>query len=439
MSDTGYARTLGLFSTTMMVIGGIIGSGIFLFPSVVAARIRSPGLTLAVWGLGATVALLGAFIFAELGQRRPLVGGGYAYLREAFGPLTGFLYAWGLLLIVATGAAAVVAMTFAGYFVDLIGLGDGWQRPVAGSAVVLLTLLNLLGVKPAAWTQNVFTILKLGAILILVGAAFLVGNGPEAGAAVTQMEPIEGSIFLAVAAGLVPVLFAFGGWQQINFVAGEIIEPEKNLPRALIMGVGCVAIAYLLVNAAYLGALGVGGLANSTAPAADTMFGIAGEGGRKLISVGIIASTFGFLNLVILVSPRVYQAMAGDGLFFESFAKLHPTTKTPNTALSFQGIWALILIYSGTYGQLLDYVVFSDWIFFGLTAAALFVIRKNDGGKKTAFSVPLHPWSTALFILAAGYVCIGSVTSNPGNALRGAALLLLGVPVFLYWQRRSVA
>ncbi|HET9065758.1 MAG TPA: amino acid permease [Gemmatimonadales bacterium] len=433
MTTTGYARRLGLFSATMLVIGGIIGSGIFLNPAVVAARVQTARLTLAVWGLGAVIALIGALVFAELGGRRPLAGGGYAYLREAFGPLPGFLYAWALLLVIATGAAAAVAMTFAGYAVALLGISPDAQRPVAAGALVFLTLLNIVGVRPAAWSQNIFTVLKLLAIAILVGAALLAAPAPIGAAAAVRPE---GSLLLLVGAALVPVLFAFGGWQQTNFVAEEMINPERQLPRALIIGVGVVALTYLLVNLAYLKALGVGGLATSIAPAAETMASVAGDAGRTLIALGIVASTFGFLNLVLLVSPRVYQAMARDGLFFESFARLHPTWRTPVTAIIFQGIWAVILLYSGTYGQLLDYVVFADWIFFGLTAATLFVLRRRDGERAVPFRVPLHPLTTMLFILAAIYVVVGSITSNPGNALIGSGLLLAGVPVYLYWRRR---
>jgi APA family basic amino acid/polyamine antiporter len=434
MTDTGYARRLGPFSATMLVIGGIIGSGIFLNPAVVAARVRTPSLILGVWGLGALIALIGGFVFAELGRRRPLAGGGYAYLREAFGPLPGFLYAWALLLIMATGAAAAVAMTCAGYAIALFGWPTSWQQPVAAAAILFLTALNIVGVRPAAWSQNVFTILKLTAIGVLVAAAFI---GSAAEPAVVQAAQPSGSLILVVGAALVPVLFAFGGWQQTNFVAEEMINPERDLPRALVIGVSCVAIAYLLVNVAYLRVLGPEGLAASIAPAADTMERVAGENGRRLIAAGIVASTFGFLNLVLLVSPRVYQAMARDGLFFKSFARLHPTWRTPVVAIVVQGVWAVVLLYSGSYGQLLDYVVFADWIFFGACAASLFVLRRRDQGREISSLTPLHPWSTLIFIAAAIYVVIGSVVSNPGNALNGGLLLLLGIPVFLYWRHRG--
>lgn len=431
----GYARRLGLFSATMMVIGGIIGSGIFLNPSVVAQRVGTPGRTLAVWCLGAVIALIGAFVFAELGRRRPRAGGGYAYLREAFGPLAGFLYAWALLLIMATGAIAAVAMTFASYAVPLLGWSESTRQPLAAGAIIFLTALNIVGVRPAAWTQNTFTILKLAAIAALIVAAF----GAPATTAITSAPVVaDRGLILAVGAALVPVLFAFGGWQQTNFVAEELLDPERDLPRALILGVLAVVVAYLLVNVAYLRTLGADGLAASARPAADTMAAVAGESGRRLIAAGIVASTFGFLNLVILVSPRVYQAMARDGLFFETFARLHGTWRTPVAALLLQGAWAVVLLFSGSYGQLLDYVVFADWIFFGLTAATLFVLRKRDGDRPVPYRAPLHPWSTIAFIAAAMYVVIGSVTSNPGNAMRGGGLLLLGIPVFLFWRRRAI-
>ncbi|MGH7593694.1 MAG: APC family permease, partial [Gemmatimonadales bacterium] len=418
----------------MMVIGGIIGSGIFLNPAVVAERVKTPAMTLTAWGLGALIALIGAFVFAELGRRRPRVGGGYAYLREAFGPLAGFMYGWALLLVMATGAIAAVAMTFSSYLGSLMGWPVTWQPGVAATAIVVLTVINIRGVRPAAWTQNVFTVLKLSAIATLVIAAFVAA--PHRAAPPPTPLP-SASVVLALGAALVPVLFAFGGWQQTNFIAEELIQPERDLPRALVIGVLAVVAAYLLVNVAYIRALGIGGLAASNAPAADTMGIVAGDLGRRLIGAGIVASTFGFLNLVILVSPRVYQAMARDGLFFRSFAILHPAWRTPVAAITLQGFWAILLLLSKKYGDLLDYVVFGDWIFFGLNGVALFILRRHDSNSIIPFRMPLHPWSTALFIAAAGYVVVGSVASNPGNAAIGSALLLAGLPIFLFWRSRS--
>jgi APA family basic amino acid/polyamine antiporter len=446
-----YAARLGLFSGTMLVVGGIIGSGIFLSPSVVAQRVGSASLTVAAWGIGALVAIIGGFVYAELGARRPQAGGTYVYLREAFGTLPAFLYGWALFLIMATGAIAAVAMTGASYLAMLIGWAPEQARTIAIALIVILTLLNVLGVRLGATTGNVLTVLKLSAIAVLVVAALVMSPAntlPVATVVATPLVPPQGltATVVAMGAALVPVLFSFGGWQQTNAVAEELRDPARTLPRALILGVLIVAATYLLVNLAYLRALGVEGLAASSAPAADTMFVYLGPAGHTLITCGIVASTVGFLGMVILMSARVYQAMAADGLFFRSMAALHPKTQTPVVALVAQGAVALVLLLSGTYGQLLDYVVFADWIFFGSTAAALFVLRRRDArGRDTHGAVapvphtPGHPVTTLLFIAAAVYVVIGSVLSNPGNAARGAALLGLGVPVYWYWNARRGA
>ena len=438
---TTYARRLGLFSATMLVVGGIIGSGIFLNPAIVAQRVGSARLTLGVWAGGAVVALLGATIFAELGRRRPEAGGGYAYLRDAFGPLSAFMYGWALLLVISTGAIAAVAMTFAGYATALVGAPPEAHRAVALGAVALLTAVNVVGVAPGALLQNVFTVLKLAALAALVGAGLLGPAGIAPGAAPPPPPDGAAALVRAVGTALVPVLFAFGGWQQTNFVAEELEAPERTLPRALAFGVAIVVVVYLLANVAYLRQLGPTGLAASAAPAADAMARVAGPPGRTLVAAGIAASTFGFLDLVILVSPRVYQAMARDGLFFAAFARLHPRFRTPVAALLAQGAWAAALLIVGSYGQLLDYVTFADWIFFGLTAATLVVLRRRDAaageGDGRGFRAPLYPWSVAAFVLAAAFVVAGAVASNPANALRGTLILALGVPAFAFWRRRA--
>ena len=445
-STAGYSRSLGLFSATMLVVGGIIGSGVFLNPSIVAARTGTAGLTIATWALGAVIALLGAFIFAELGRRRPQAGGGYAYLRDAFGPLPAFLYGWALLLAIASGAIAAVAVTFATYTARLVGLPPSAILPLAFAAIVVLTVVNVVGVQPGATTQNVFTLLKLGALGMLLLAALVIPKAaapmfPPPIASVPLPHPRTlAAIFLALSTALVPVLFSYGGWQQTNFVAEELKDPEQNLPRALVLGVMVVVAVYLGANLAYLHALGVGGLAASNAPAADLMGIAAGGTGRSLIAAGIAASTFGFLDLVILVSPRVYQAMARDGLFFSSLATLHPRYRTPVRALLLQAAVAVALMLTGSYGQLLDWVVFGDWIFFGATALTLVVFRRRDvknGVTDTGYRAPFYPLTVALFVLAALYVVFGSIASNPGNAARGVLLLAAGVPVFLYWRNRS--
>jgi len=428
----------------MSVIGGIIGSGIFINPAIVAQRVGTARLTLGVWALGGAIALIGAFCFAELGARYPKAGGGYVYLREAFGEIPAFLQAWTLLLVMATGAMAAVAFTFAGYAAALAGLPDTAIPWLAIAAIVLLSAVNYVGVRPGAITQNIFTLLKLCALAVLIVGGLIAASRGQAMPADDALRPQGATgMLIAVGVALVPVLFAYGGWQQTNFIAEELVDAARDLPRALLLGVGAVVLVYVLANFTYLQALGAGGLARSHAPAADTMRALLGPAGATFISAGIAISTFGFLNLVILVSPRVYQTMAADGLFFPRFARLHPKFRTPTTAIVFQGLWAVLLLKTGTYGQLLDYVVFCDWIFFGLAAATLFVFRNRDRDGGTAapagFRVPGYPITPALFVVAAVYAVLGSVASNPGNALRGLLILAAGLPVYLFWRWRRAA
>jgi basic amino acid/polyamine antiporter, APA family len=432
---TTYARSLGLFDGTMLVIGGIIGAGIFLNPAIVAQRTGSALWTLLVWGLGGAVALIGAMCFGELGARRPQAGGSYVYLREIFGPLPAFLYGWTYLVVVNSGGIAAVGVTFSGYACRLVSLSDAFIRPVAIVALVLLHVINYLGIRPGAVTTNIFTVLRLAALamLIITGLVAVSGSGEA-------LAPVEGGVsghpgLGAIGAALIPVLFTYGGWQHSNHVAGEIKDPERNLPRALILGVTTVVVFYMLANVAYLNALGVSGLASSTAPAADTMTAVLGPLGGRLIAFGIMCSTFGFLSLVILAGPRIYQAMADDGVFFEAAARLHPRYRTPSGAIAVQAVWAIFLTSSGTYGQLLDYVVFGDWIFFGLTVATLFFYRRRGTAPRgsTAF-VWGYPVTPALFVAVAIAAVASSIQSNPANAAIGGTLIAAGIPVFFYWR-----
>ena len=429
---TTYLRKLGLFSGTMAVVGGIIGGGIFRTPATVAERLSSPRAVLVAWVIGGIVALIGAFVWGELGQRRPRAGGGYVYLRETFGPLPAFLYGWTLVLVIATGAIAAVAVTFADYALALVGAPHRYSMPLAIASIVLLSGINYVGVRPAAITQNIFTVLKLAALAALIGAGLVVAvplSPPHLAA------PAPPSYLAALGSALVPILFTYGGWQQTNFIAEEIVEPERNLPRALLIGVVIVVTVYLLANLAYLRVLGHQGLATSTAPAADTMRAVLGPVGGTVIAAGIAISTFGFLNLVILVTPRVLQAMAADGVFFGKLAQLHPVYRTPALALVALAGCAIVLTLTGTFGQLVDYVTFGDWIFFGLTAASLFVYRRRVSDPEPTFRVPGYPYTVLLFVAAAAFVVYSSIASNPRNAVIGAGLIALGVPAFLYWRR----
>jgi APA family basic amino acid/polyamine antiporter len=425
----------------MVTAGGIIGGGIFLNPSVVAQRVPTASLIVLVWVLGGAIAATGAFCFAELGGRRPEAGGGYVYLKEAFGPLPAFLYGWTFLVVINTGGMAAVAVTFAHYSADLVQLPVSAERPIAIGVVLLLTVVNVLGIRAGATTQNIFTILKLIALAAVIVAGVAIGLGYRgAGAApVTAGAPVvTGDLVRIIGVALVPILFAYGGWAHANNVGGEVRDPERTLPRAMLVGMAIVVVVYLLANVAYLAALGRDGLAVSRAPATDTLRRAVGPLGGTLVGLGIAFSTFGFVNITILSAPRILQAMAADGLFFHRAAALHPRYHTPAVALWWQAVWAVVLTATGSYGALLDYVVFGDWLFFASIVATLFVYRRRErenGAVATGFRVPGYPVLPLVFILAAVYVMISSIRSGPRNALIGAGLIALGVPVYLLWRR----
>jgi basic amino acid/polyamine antiporter, APA family len=437
-----YVRRLRLFDAAMVVMGGIIGGGIFLNPSIVAQRIATANGVLLTWIVGGAIGLAGALCFAELGGRRPLAGGGYVYLREAFGPLPAFLYGWTFLFVINAGGIAAIAVTFARYAGDLARLPPEWVTPTAVAAIIGLTAVNYAGVEAGAAVQNLLTVLKLAALALLIVAG-LTAQG-QAAAVVSANTPGAAALSLrTLGVALLPVLFAYGGWAHANNVGGEVRDGDRTLPRAIVLGMVGVVVTYVLANAAYVRVLGADGLAHTSAPASELLRRTLGPAGATLISVGIAVSTLGFVSVAIMTAPRILQAMAADGLALPRAAALHPRFHTPHVALVIQGVWASVLTMSGTYGQLLDYVVFGDWIFFGLIAATIFWYRAHDRraaaaeqGLPGGYRAPFYPVLPFFFVLIAGYVVVSSIESNPANSLIGAALILLGVPVFL-WHRRK--
>ena len=431
------ARRLGLFDATMIVMGGIIGSGIFINPYVVARQVNTPFLILGVWALGGLVALAAAFIWAELAALRPEVGGQYAYLREAFHPSVAFLYGWALLLVIQTGGMAAVAVTFAKYFVELthVPVAD-WVVAVLGLAS--LTVVNCLGVRSGSMVQSALMVLKILAILMLIvcGLTFV---SPRAFPPPSPTVNLNFDFITSIGAAMVPVLFAYGGWQTASFVAGEIREPRKNLPRGLIIGVTGVVILYLAVNFVCLRVLGTSGLAATTTPASDVMRLVLGEPGARLIAAGIAISTLGFLSQGMLTAPRVYFAMAEDGLFFKEVGRLNPKTRVPVVAIALQGVLAIVIALSGRYEQILNYVVSVDFIFFGLTAACIFVFRRRQAKTSGAITVPGHPVTTALFVAICWLVVINTVYKYPQNTVIGLVILLAGIPAYLLWRHGKQA
>jgi APA family basic amino acid/polyamine antiporter len=426
-------RRLGLVDVTLIVMGGIIGSGIFVNPSVVAMRTRSGGAAIAAWAIGGLIALAGAFVYAELGARRPAAGGQYAYLREAFHPALGFVYAWALLLLIQTGGMAASAMTFARYLRELGGVSWG-EGLLAGLTLGALTIVNLFGVRAGARVQNTLMVLKTVAILAVVAAgAILVAGGhtpTPSGSRILSPAPNFG-------AALVPVLFAYGGWQTAAFVGGEVQDPARTLPRGMVLGVVGVVVLYLAVNLACLQALGRAGLASTPAPAAAVMRLAFGDTGARVLALGVAASTLGFLSQSMLTAPRVYWAMARDGLFFRSVGRVHPRTHAPWVAVALQGAAATAMALTGEYGRILDTVVSADWIFFGLSGAALFALRARDEatGATCAAKVPGHPWTTLGFVAASAIIVVQAQAHDPWNGALGLAALLAGLPVYALWRR----
>ena len=426
------ARQLGLFGTTMAVMGGIIGAGIFINPYLVAQRAFTPELIIAAWVAGGVVALLGAFIYAELASRVPVVGGQYAYLRDALHPAVAFMYGWVLLLVIQTGGMAAVAVTFARYFLEL----TQWQvndSVVAATALAALTLINCAGVRAGSRVQSAMTLAAIAAIGVLIACSFA---NPPVPQLVFRAVPPPGTFALAFGSALMPVLFAYGGWQTSSFLAGEVRDARRVLPRALIIGVVGVIVVYTAINFAYLRTLGDEGLRNTTTPASAVMNGLFGIGGGRFIAAGIAFSAFGVLAQSMLTAPRVYFAMATDGVFFRGVARVHPRSRAPIVAIMLQGGWAVAIALTGTYAQIVNYVVAMDCIFFALTAACLFVLRRREAAN-AAFRVPGHPWTTLLFIAIQLLVVWSAFMTDPERSVIGWAIAAAGLPVYFFWSTRA--
>jgi APA family basic amino acid/polyamine antiporter len=447
VSQTGthLAARLGLFDATMVVMGGIIGSGIFINPYVVAKLVHTPALILASWIAGGALALVGAFVYAELADRMPEVGGQYAYIRDAYHPALGFLYGWAELFVIGAGGTAVVAVTFAKYFRELTQTTVP-ENLVAASAVALLIFVNCLGVRAGSGVQSLFMVLRiLGVTLVVVCGAWFISRHTGQGPALRPLldRPISFDLLTVFGATMVPVMFAYGGWQTANFIAGEIREPRKNLPRALLLGVLGVIALYVSVNIVYVWVLGPAGLAATTTPASQVMRNALGSSGARLIDIAIAISTLGFLSQAMLTYPRLYFAMAEDRVLPSAFAWLDPRSRAPVLAIALQGAVTIVVMLLGTFEQILNYVVVMDWLFFGLTASCIFVLRarekrlpaidKTEPGRR--YRVPGHPWTTGLFVVLAWLIVANTIYKHPGNSGIALCILFAGVPVYFLLQK----
>jgi basic amino acid/polyamine antiporter, APA family len=427
-------RQLGLFDAIMIVMGGIVGAGIFANPSEVAHRVHTPFLILGVWVLGGFIAMCGAFIWAELATRLPGTGGQYLYLREAYHPSVAFVYGWGLLLVTQTGGMAAVAVIFSSYFRALTGVvwNDG---AIAAAVLLILTGINCLGARAGSNVQSALMLLKIGALAALVILGFALGGGSlKSGPLLAQ--PVSFGLLKSIGSAMVPIAFAYGGWQTATFVAGEMRDPRRDLSRGLLLGVAAVVGLYLAVNLACLRVLGPVGLDATTTPASDVMRIAMGERGAQWIAAGIAISTLGFLSQSMLTAPRVYYAMARDGLFFESVGKLPPRSRAPVVAIVLQGLAAIVIACSGTYGEILNFAITVDFIFFGVTAAALFILRRRHVGSGSAiYRVPGHPFTTILFVLSCAGIVGSAIIASPANSAIALGIMLAALPVYYYWSR----
>jgi len=434
---TSLKRSLSLFDMTMIAIGSSIGSGIFLTPALIAHQVDSPLWILGLWLVGGIMALCGALTYAELGAMLPRAGGVYGFLTEAYGGLAGFLYGWAYFLVVNTGALGALAVAFSTYFGYFVPLSSTGQLLVAITGIIVVTVINVLGVKAGGIFSDVFTVLKLAGIAILIGAGFAWGSS----ATTNFLAPISksgGDLSGALTIAFVSVLWSYGGWQHATFTSAEAKNPHYTVPRALILGASVVALVYLAANVAYMFLLSPDQIGNSPRVAADALSAVMGPVGGTIISLTIFISTFGTTGIYTLTAPRIYFAMASDGVFFKKVAEIHPRYQTPMFAILSQSVWAIVLLlFWGTYEKLISYVVFTDWIFFALAAYGIFVLRRKQPDADRPYRTLWYPVTPIIFITISVWFVVNTLVERPSESWAGLAFLALGVPVYYFWKRKN--
>ncbi len=428
------SRSISLLGATALVVGIIIGASIFVQPSVITGGVPSEWAAYAVWIASGILTLFGALIAAELASAFPHAGGVYVFLRESFAPGVAFLWGWAMFWTMHTGIIAVIAMIFARYAAFFLPASDSGQRVYAVVAVVALTAINYVGVKQGSFVQTALTIAKVGAVVAIIGVLLaLAPHAPVTTAASPSAGPLTIHTFaLALVAGL----FAFGGWHMVTYAAEETRNPERTIPRALVIGVTLVTLCYVALNAAYFHVLSPNAIAHSGRVAADAADVALGRGGAAMMSAIVVASTLGALNGVILAGPRAYLAMARDGLLARWVAAIHPRFHTPHRAILLQGVWAVLLVSTGTYRVLFTRVVYTEWIFFALMAAGLMRLRRR-ADYTPAYRVWGYPLVPAIFIVCSAYVVLNQIVSAPAESLTGILLVAIGWPVYWFWLRKS--
>lgn len=433
--NTSLPRTLTFRDLVLLIVGTVIGSGIFLVPGPVLRDVHEHvGLALAVWIVGGVLSLLGALTYGELGAMKPQAGGLYVYIRDSFGKPMAFIYGWALFFMISSGSVATLAVAFSTYLGQIVALTPLEAKVIAIAMIVVVAALNVVGTRKSANVQNVATAIKVVAILAMSAVLLLLRRATP-----TVAMPVEvsGSLLSGFGLAMISVLWAYEGWQYSTFSAGETIEPQKNFPKAFLVGTVSLIVIYVIANLGYIAALGGAGAAASDSVAAQAMRVVLGPVFAKLIAVAILISMFSAANGLTLTSPRVYYAMAKDGVFFKKLAEVHPKFQTPAFAVIAGSAWAAVLAASGTFEQLLTYVVFTGWIFYALGAAAVFFYRRREPNADRPYCVPGYPFTPLLFVIAAGALVLNTIVAEPLRALVGLGLVVTGVPVYLIWQYRS--
>jgi len=421
----------------MVAIGSCIGSGIFLTPSQIAGHLPSPWLILLIWGIGGIVTLTGALTFAELGTIFPKAGGVYVYLKEAYGDLFGYLYGWAYLLVICSGAIAALSIAFAYYLGFIIPLGNTGIKVVAVSAIIFVTIINILRVKAGEVFSNIFTGLKLIGIAGVICIGFFMGK-PGLLRVQTGEAVSSDNLLVAFGLALIGVLWSYGGWQHASFVAGEAKNAQRTVPRAMIVGALVVGLVYLLTNLAYLFLLPVDKILASESLAAEAVSSVVPFGGI-LIAVIIAVSVIGTAGIYTLSSPRIYYAMADDGIFFKKLAWVHPRFRTPVNAIITQSVWAIILLlFWGTFEDVITYVVFIDWMFFALTAFSVYLFRATRKDIARPYKTLGYPITPAVFIVISTFFVVNTLIEKPKHAWAGLIFMAIGVVFFVYFKRRKL-
>jgi APA family basic amino acid/polyamine antiporter len=424
---TELRRTMRLPDATAMVVGIIIGASIFVQPSEITRLVPDAGGIALVWALAGVLTLIGALICAELSSAFPRTGGVYVFLRDIFGPPVGFLWGWAMFWSMHTGIIAAIAVVFARYVGYFVPLGATGIRLVAVAAILGLSAFNCLGIRHGSRLQTIVTGAKLAAIALLIIGGLTIGPG---GATPSRAPADFGTSDILL--GLVAGLFAFGGWHMVTYTAGETVNPERTIPRSLVLGTLIVTVCYIALNAIYLRVLSIDRVTASTRIAADAAEALVGPVGATLVAILVILSTFGAVNGIILAGPRVYFSMANDGLFLKWAATLHPGFGTPARAIVLQGLWACALVMTDTYRGLFTRVVYTEWIFFGLLAVGVMLLRRRPG-YAPPFRVPWAPVLTLGFAASCVAIVLNQILSDPLNSFIGLAAVAAGLPVYYFW------